>query len=42
LAAGVLIAIFFALYWSSINGRSKAWRRSFQAYSVRRRASRIR
>jgi hypothetical protein len=41
-AAGVLIAIFFALYWSCIDGLSKARRRFFQAYFVRRRASRIR
>jgi hypothetical protein len=38
-SAGVLIAIFFALYWPRIYGRSKAWQRFFQACLVQRRAS---
>jgi hypothetical protein len=41
-STGVLIAIFFAMYWPFISGRSKAWQRFFEAYLVQRHASRFR
>ena len=41
-SAGVLIAIFFALYWPCLSGHSKAWQRFFQTYLVQGHASRFR